>query len=70
MVQGMVRENGTQLPQHHIRRRKKAAPGVMGTAFSGLGVTSRVIVDSLLEQLGPLTLPVLEGSDGRSALQG
>ena len=35
-----------------------------------LGVTSRVIIDALLEQLGPLALPVLEGGDGRSCLQG
>ena len=35
-----------------------------------LGVTSRVIVDALPEQLWPLALPVLECPDGRSALQG
>lgn len=33
-------------------------------------VTSHVIVDALPEQLGLLALPVLEGVDGRSALQG
>ncbi|OLS42477.1 hypothetical protein BV392_20415, partial [Rhodovulum sulfidophilum] len=36
----------------------------------GLGVTSRVIVDPLPEEFGPLTLPVLEGVDGCSGLQG
>ena len=36
---------------------------------AGLGVTSRVIIWSLLEQLRPLALPALEGVDGRSAFQ-
>ena len=35
-----------------------------------LGVTSRVIVNALPEQLRLLALPVLEGGDGRSSLQG
>ncbi len=35
----------------------------------GLGVTSRVIVGALTEQVWPLALPVLEGGDGRSGLQ-
>lgn len=41
-----------------------------GTQAKPLGVTSCVIVDALPEKLGLLALPVLEGGDGRSALQG
>jgi len=43
---------------------------LIGIVLIMLGVTSRVIVDALPEQVGPLALPVLEGVDGRSALQG
>jgi len=32
-------------------------------------VTSRMIVRSFLEEFRPLAMPVLEGVDGRSALQ-
>ena len=55
-------------PSTSIRSSNEQA--LLAMLRKGLDVTSRVIINPLPEQLRPLALPVLEGGDGRSALQG
>ena len=62
-----LRKYSKRLLRREACDRASRLPAVKG--WLHLTVTSRVIVEALREQVWPLALPVLEGSDGRSGLE-